>query len=215
MPSGIYTRTKKIRRSLSESRKKSWQDPKYREEKLKTLRSLERRRKTSESLMGHIGGFKGKHHTEATKRRMSKIISKSIKKLWQNSEYKERHHKAMLKWYSKYSNCIHISPTKPERRLRNDLNKMFPGDNRFVGDGKIWIVGKNPDFMNVNGQKKIIEMFGNWWHSKEKTGRTKKEEENQRINHFAKYGYKTLIVWQRELNNIPELKRKLTEFHEG
>jgi len=56
-------------------------------------------------------------------------------------------------------------------------------------------------------------MFGDFWHSEERTGRTKKEEENQRIKHFAKYGFRTLVIWQEELENIPELKKKLVEFH--
>ena len=90
---------------------------------------------------------------------------------------------------------------------------MFPGEYKFVGDGKIWIGYKNPDFINVNGQKKIIELFGDYWHSVGRTGRTKQQEENQRINHFAKYGFKVLIVWERELKNIPKLKKKLIRFH--
>ena len=39
-------------------------------------------------------------------------------------------------------------------------------------------------------------------------------EEQRRIRHFAKYGYKTLIVWQKELKSINPLKMKLIEFHD-
>ena len=59
MPTGVYIRTKKIRRSLSKARKKNWQNPEYREKKLKVIQSFERRRKTSITLMGHPGAFKG------------------------------------------------------------------------------------------------------------------------------------------------------------
>ena len=136
--------------------------------------------------------------TEETRRK----ISEAKLKQWQNPEYAKKH-----------SRAFNIEPNIPERRLRNGLNKMFPGEYKFVGDGKIWIVGKNPDFININGQKKIIELFGDYWHSKKKTGRTKKREERQRINHFAKYGFRTLIVWEKELKNIRRLKKKLVEFH--
>jgi len=105
-----------------------------------------------------------------------------------------------------------LSPNKPERRLRNGLNKMFPGEYKFVGDGKTFIGGKCPDFINVNGQKKIIELFGTFWHSKKMTGMSRKEYEEQRIKHFAKYGFRTLVIWQKELENIKKLKRKLIEF---
>lgn len=108
--------------------------------------------------------------------------------------------------------CVHNKLTKPERRLRNRLNCLFPGEYKFVGDGTIFIDYKCPDFININGQKKIIEMFGDYWHGEERTGRTKVQEKNQRIKHFAKYGFKTLIVWESELKNILQLKEKLIKF---
>jgi len=102
---------------------------------------------------------------------------------------------------------------KPERKLYKLLYKLFPNEYKYVGDGKIWINGKNPDFINVNGQKKIIEMFGDYWHSKKVTGLKKKIHRIRRQNHFAKYGYKTLIIWERELKNIKQLEIKLRIFH--
>lgn len=131
--------------------------------------------------------------------------SKLRKKSWQNPEYREKTLKAMFA-------ARDSRPTKPEKKLRRGLNKLFPGEYKYVGDGSIFIGYKNPDFININGQKKVIEMFGNYWHSEEVTGRTKQQEENQRIRHFAKYGFKTLIVWERELLNIQRLKRKLIRF---
>lgn len=101
----------------------------------------------------------------------------------------------------------------PERKLSKLLHKLFPKEYKFVGDGKVWIVGKNPDFINVNGQKKIIELFGDYWHSKKITGKKKKEHRIQRQKHFANYGYKTLVVWEHELKTIPALKKKLVQFH--
>ncbi len=56
-------------------------------------------------------------------------------------------------------------------------------------------------------------MFGNYWHGEERTGRTRKQEENQRIKHFAKYGYKTLIIWEYKLKNTKKLERKILQFH--
>ncbi len=161
--------------------------------------SLTTRRKMSEA---HIGIRSGKHLSKETKRKLS-IMGK---KRWQNPKYVEKQLKAIFAGHR-------ISPNRPERRLRNGLNRMFPNEYKFVGDGSTFIGGKSPDFININGQKKIIEMFGTFWHSKEITGKTRKQEEQQRINHFAKYGYKALIVWQKELKDIPKLKRKLIEFH--
>ena len=44
----------------------------------------------------------------------------------------------------------------------------------------------------LTDKKKIIEHFGDYWHSEKKTSRTKKEEEQQRIDCFAKEGFQTL-----------------------
>jgi len=81
------------------------------------------------------------------------------------------------------------------------------------GKAEVMILGgKGLDFVNVNGQKKIIEMFGTYWHGEKRTGRIKKEEEQQRIDLFAQYGYQTLIIWQHELKNVNSLRTKLVNF---
>jgi len=166
------------------------------------------KRKISEGNKGKLGSFLGKHHSEEIKRKISK---KAIKR-YQNLEYKEKMGKAQFVGRDN-------SPNKSERRLRKILNKMFPGEYKFVGDGKVWINGKNPDFINVNGQKKIIELFGNFWHGKAyrkiafNDNSSNKEHRIQRQKIFAEYGYKTLVIWERGLNNIKQLKKKLRNFN--
>jgi len=64
-----------------------------------------------------------------------------------------------------------------------------------------------PDFININGQKKIIELYGDYWH--------RNDDPQDRIDLFAKYGYQTLIIWEHELKNEVELKDKLQEFSYG
>lgn len=128
---------------------------------------------------------------------------------WSDSEYRKSQMEAIVRGVLK---AVTLSPNKTEERLDELLQKLFPGDHKFVGDGEVIIGSKCPDFINVNGQKKIIEMFGDYWHGEEFTGRTKIEEENQRIECFAQYGYKTLIIWECELSNINVLNEKITVF---
>jgi len=106
-----------------------------------------------------------------------------------------------------------VRPTKTEKTLNKILCKLLPKEYQYVGDGEVIIGRRNPDFMNVNGQKKIIEMFGNYWHSRKFTGMSKKEHRQERQKHFAKYGYKTLVVWEHELQNTKQLKAKIKAFH--
>lgn len=84
------------------------------------------------------------------------------------------------------------------------LDQLFPGDWKFVGDGQLIIAGKCPDFVNVNGQKKIIELFGDYWH--------KGQNPKARIAVFKPFGYKTLVVWEHELRNVGKLRRRLIRF---
>jgi len=177
----------------------------------------ETREKMSERMMGNQR-FLGMTHSKENRRKMSiarkgrtlsengkRNISISKLKQWQNPEYRKRQLKAIIAG-------SHTKPNKSEKKLRRGLNHLFPGEYKYVGDGSILIGYKNPDFINVNSQKKIIELFGDYWHGEERTGRTKRQEENQRIKHFAKYGYKTLIIWESELENIKQLKEKLLKF---
>jgi endogenous inhibitor of DNA gyrase (YacG/DUF329 family) len=108
-------------------------------------------------------------------------------------------------------------PNKEEKKLIEILNTILPGEYKYVGDGSFWIkVGNknvNPDFINVKGQKKIIELFGNFWHGEKRTGRTKIEEEQQRTVLFDRCGYKPLVIWGKELKDIGKLKYRLELFN--
>ena len=60
-----------------------------------------------------------------------------------------------------------------------------------------------------------IEFFGDYWHTgKNIKEATPEEHEQNRINHFKKHGYNTLIVWENELSNIRKLSNKIISFME-
>lgn len=147
-------------------------------------------------------GHLGKTHTKEAKEKMSQAHYKC----WEDSNYRENQLKAIFKGSN-------IKPNKPEKILNKLLNHLFPNEYRYVGNGQVLIGGKCPDFININEQKKIIELFGDYWHSKKVTGLKKKEHRKQRQEHFAKYGYKTLVVWEHELKDINKLKNKLIKFY--
>jgi len=95
-------------------------------------------------------------------------------------------------------------PNKTEKKLIKIFQKNFPNEFKFVGDGLFVIEGLNPDWVNCNGKKLIIELFGEPWHEK--------EEAEKRINIFAKYGFKTLIIWWKETRNKKLLIEKVRNF---
>lgn len=116
-------------------------------------------------------------------------------KCWQNPEYRERQIKAVMK---------RSTPNKWELQLYSLLEKMYPGEWKFVGDGQVIIAGKCPDFININGQKKIIELYGDFWH------RGDDPEERKAV--FRPFGYETLVIWGSELRDVDTLKTKVFNF---
>jgi hypothetical protein len=98
-------------------------------------------------------------------------------------------------------------PNKSEMKLFDILESMYPGEWKFVGDGQVVIDGKCPDFINVNGQKKIIELYGERWHQN--------ENPQDRIDVFKPFGYDTLVIWLRELQNSSKVKLTIKQFCES
>ena len=124
------------------------------------------------------------------------------KRKWQNEKYREKVIKAVSKG-------LEIKPNKPEKILNELLNEVLPNEYKYVGNFKFWIERFNPDFINCNGQKKIIEMNGDYWHNL----KDMKKKDKQKIKAYEKYGYKTLIVWEHELKNLGKVKNRILAFN--
>lgn len=95
--------------------------------------------------------------------------------------------------------------SEPERQLQVILDDLLPQEYKYVGDWQFVLGDKCPDFMNVNGQKKLIEMYGDYWHSEDQV--------QPRIDHFKEYGFNTLIIWAHELKDIESLKDRILKFN--
>jgi hypothetical protein len=160
-------------------------------------KSEERNKKVGENQKGRLSW--NKDLTKETDFRVAKNAegrSENQKQLWQDPEYVAMQMRAR-----------NVCPNKAEMFLSEFFQDLLPNEYIFAGDGKdkdSIIAGKCPDFVNVNGQKKIIELFGEHVHEP--------EEEQQRIDLFAQHGYQTLIIWYKELQNLDLVKQKVLEF---
>jgi len=107
-------------------------------------------------------------------------------------------------------------PNHQERKLEAILDKPFPGEWKFVGDGEVILGSLNPDFINCNGRKQIIEFFGCWYHGcpihhpENKVKWQDTEIGKQTI--YARYGFKTLVIWEHELDNEEAMMDKIRQF---
>lgn len=102
-----------------------------------------------------------------------------------------------------FSNCL---PNSYELFLYDILSDLFPNEYMLNVNAEIVIGKKVPDFVNINGQKKLIELFGDRRFKN-------KQNEAEKIKHFGEYGFKTLVIWDYDLKDLNSLKHKLVNFH--
>src|SRR4030043_469867 len=150
-------------------------------------------------------------------------ISKIMKKYWADPDYRERQSATMTKTYEDLAlrrkvseGCkkfwVNLSPEGKNEQLRrifggsnkkpNQIESLldeflredYPGEWKYVGDGRVIIGGRIPDFMNANGWKAVIESFGTIYHAVDEFMGGKRSVKNT-IEHYKEYGYDCLVVW--------------------
>jgi hypothetical protein len=86
--------------------------------------------------------------------------------------------------------------TEPERIVEEWLDLNRPGEYKYVGNsGDVTIGGKIPDFINVDGKKEVVEVFGMRWHGWEEVEALK--------SHYKGFGFDCKILWDFECY-VPE-----------
>lgn len=113
-----------------------------------------------------------------------------------------------------------VETQKISRPTPNKLECRFGALNPellFTGDGSFWQwlpdLGKrkNPDFILPGpdplcpkvGVTKVIEVFGDFWHSTSFTGKPKLEHESELVLAFERVGLECMVVWESEINSDP------------
>lgn len=116
-----------------------------------------------------------------------------------------------------------------EKTMSSRLNKFIKFDNRkqnrieffidwlcpgakYTGNRSFCIQFKNgknkfPDFVvnPIEETKKIIEVAGNYWHTK--------EEMNEVVRNYREVGYDCLVIWEEEIYNAPnQVINKIRKF---
>lgn len=140
----------------------------------------------------------------------SKAMSEMAISLWQDPIYRNKlkNRINLLKigdpeFLKKFYAGRHNRPTRPEKLLDILLQKHFPKEFVYNGDYSkgVSLGGLIPDFININGRKLVVEVFGDYWHSKRKGGLPWKATEFGRKAVFAQLGFDCVIIWESQLNN--------------
>lgn len=176
-------------------------------------------RNHTEAHKGRHSAMYGKHHTEKTKniiRTKAKErntdefraeTSKRFKELWQRPDFI----KAAMK-------RMHAKPNKLESDVDIALQDICSKDYAYNGDFScgITIGGMIPDFVNVNGRKVVIEVFGDAFHdpSKAFVDVSWKRQEFGRKAVFAQFGFDCIILWESDLRKGDMKSYILSRFEE-
>jgi hypothetical protein len=183
-----------FRQMMKDAHKKMCADPAYRQSVSRALKGVDHsdpvyRQKISNTLKGHD-----------MPQEVKDKISKTLKIRWENMNIAEKDQ--MIRTLREKAN---IRPNRAEIELNNVLDAILPNEYKYVGDGSFILGGMNPDFMNINGQKKLIELYGDYWH--------KDDDPQERIDYFKQFGFQTLVVWEHKLKDVRVLKETLLEFN--
>jgi len=83
---------------------------------------------------------------------------------------------------------------------------------KYVGNNKLWVGCKNPDYVDTEDKKLVIEITSDAYH------RLENNYEETRIKHFNKYGYRCITIrytkcnkrsWEILHKNLGELLTKI------
>lgn len=132
-------------------------------------------------------------------------ISEGTKKAWSKLSSKEKMERMLPSLRS-----INRRPNTIETKLNNLLQQNFPGEWKYVGNGDVVIGELIPDFININGKKQIIELYGTYWHSTEMTTDWRRTELG-RIMYYNYYGFRCLVIWENDLIDNPSQVTKNIE----
>jgi hypothetical protein len=155
-----------------------------------------------------------------TKEEISKNLEKGRQKhakLMKNPEHYEKYCKTCSETHKKrwqdhdyiYSHTRNMKPNKPEIELNTILNNLFPNSFGYNGNYKLGVsLGRRiPDFVNINGRKQVIELFGDYYH--------RNDNPEDKIAHYKQFGFNCLIIWEKELKGDRTLlESKLKSFVE-
>lgn len=98
------------------------------------------------------------------------------------------------------ANGANKAPTIPEQRIIEIVGKYLP-DFKYNGNGQLGVVlgGMIPDFVNTNGKKQVIEVFGDYYHGK--LCKNWKNSELGKTMAYNSIGYDCLILWEHDIKS--------------
>jgi hypothetical protein len=107
-------------------------------------------------------------------------------------------------------------PSSIEARLI-DIIRRAKLPFKYVGDGEVILLGLNPDFINTDGKKQLIELFSHTFHDPDCPKHFTKpipwhQTELGRIMAYNSLGFKCLVIWEEELEDEKTVLTTIKKF---
>ena len=141
-------------------------------------------------------GHRGKVRSEVTRQKIREtllarrdILIENGKKAWECPDKVEIMMANMLK-------ARRQKPNNLESGVITLLERHFPNEWKYVGNGGLVVGGKCPDFARNHGHNQLLEIYGDYWH--------RGEDPQDRIGFFRGFGYGTLVIWESQLKSMSE-----------
>lgn len=182
-----------VKEQTSKISKEQWKDKKIRRNHIRGIRKVAKEKwegrsmierygkKRAEDIIGRMGeNRKGKCMGDDNPSKRPDVIVK-LKKAWRKN--RDRRVKAIVSGIIK-------RPTSFEQKLIH-LIEVYDLPYRYIGNGDLIIAGKNPDFINTNGEKILIEVYHYY--------DARKLYEKERYEFFKRFGFHTIFLKDDEI----------------
>ena len=132
-------------------------------------------------------------------------IGVSSRKKWQDPQFRDATVAAVMRGAA-------MRPTTPELKMTSLLNALYPSTWIYNGNRAGTVIGGMvPDFIHSNGRK-VIEVFGDYYHNPAKRQVSESRTELGRIRKLKEHGYDCLVVWEHELEDADKVAVKVSAF---
>jgi hypothetical protein len=147
-------------------------------------------------------------------------ISKGLRKKWSDSHWKSKMCKVRSvqmteEVRTKITKKLQSRTMTGLEKQVNDVILSHKLPFKFVGDGSFILHGFNPDFINCNGKKQIIEVYYSYFKKKQYGSENKYKRKRYAI--FREYGFNTIFFNENQLGRLTEkqLVDTLIKFSKG
>jgi len=164
------------------------------------------------SHLGKTGYWNGKKFSEEH----IKNLRISHTGLRQTEATKQKHREIAIKRML-WLNTRGWKQTSIEKTVEQYLNVKYPNQWKYTGLGGIAIANQIPDFININGDKLVIEVNGCYWHGCERCFPRKKCPGNAlkdeiRKNRYESFGYKCVFIFEHDIRNSNKYMEQIDNF---